>query len=239
MKKETFYFSHDYSCINDPKIQALIGKFGARGYGIFWRIVEMLHEDPEHKLSLKPYVLEAIGSLFKEDVKTIKTVIDYSINTCELFQKKEGYIYSDRVLQNLEKRNKIKRARSEAGKKSAIARSQQSLTSVKQNPTKENKINKSKVNNSSINYNDLLTFFNYIFKKNNRVFADSVKSKFSARLKEGYTIINIRTAMSKASKDQFHKDNGYKYCTLEYFSRSATIDKFGFNTQEQKYVPTR
>ena len=45
--------------------------------------------------------------------------------------------------------------------------------------------------------------------------------------------------MSKASKDQFHKDNGYKYCTLEYFSRSATIDKFGFNTQEQKYIPTR
>ena len=187
---------------------------------------------------MKPYVLEAISSLFKEDVKTIKSVIDYSINTCELFQKKEGFIYSERVLKNLEKRNKIKKARSEAGKKSAIARSQQKLTSVKQNTTKENKGNKSKLN-SSINYNDLLTFFNSIFNKNNRVFADSVKTKYSARLKEGYTIINIRTAMSKASKDQFHKDNGFKYCTLEYFSRSATIDKFGFNTQQQKYVPTR
>jgi len=239
MKKETFYFSHDYSCINDPKIQALIGKFGAKGYGIFWRIVEMLHEDPEHKLSLKPYVLEAIASLFKEDIKIIKAVIDYSIETCELFQKEEGYIYSDRVLENLEKRNKIKKARSEAGKKSAIARSQQKLTSVNQNVTKESKGKESKVKVNSINYNELLTFFNSIFNKNNRVFADSVKAKFSARLKEGYTIINIRTAMSKASKDQFHKDNSFKYCNLEYFSRSVTIDKFGFNTKQQKYVPTR
>lgn len=241
MKKETFYFSHDYSCINDPKIQALIGKFGAKGYGIFWRIVEMLHEDTEHKLSLKPYVLEAIASLFKEDIKTIKEVIDYSINTCELFQKENDYIYSSRVLDNLEKRNKIKKARSEAGKKSAIARSKQNLTSVKQIATKENKVNESKVKESminSINYNDLLIYFNAIFKKSNKVFADNLKAKYTARLKEGYTIINIRTAMSKASSDQFHKDNVYKYCTLEYFSRSATIDKFGFIHQQQKYVPT-
>ena len=97
MAKETFYFSHDYSCINDPKIQALIGKHGAKGYGIFWRIVEMLHEDPDHRLSLKPYVFEAIASLFKEDVKTIKDIVNYMIDICELFQKDESFIFSQRV----------------------------------------------------------------------------------------------------------------------------------------------
>jgi hypothetical protein len=237
MKKETFYFSHDYSCINDPKIQALIGKFGAKGYGIFWRIVEMLHEDPEHKLSLKPYVLQAIASLFKEDVKEIKSVIDYAVNICELFQKEKGYIFSQRVLDNLAKRDKIKKARSEAGKRSAIVRSQQNETIVKQKPTKESKVKETKVN--SINYDDLLNYFNSVFKKNNRVFSDNVKTKYKARLKEGYTLVNIRTAMSKGSQDQFHKDNGYKYCTLEYFSRSATLDKFGFNTKQLKYIPTK
>tara|TARA_R110000764_G_scaffold36200_3_gene80899 strand:+ start:3875 stop:4603 length:729 start_codon:yes stop_codon:yes gene_type:complete len=241
MKKETYYFSHDYSCINDPKIQALIGKFGASGYGIFWRIVEMLHENSEHKIELKPYVLDAIASLFKEDVKLIKSVLDYSINICELFQKDENFIYSQRVLDNLDKRDAIKKARSEAGKRSALARSQQKLTSVKQNLTKETKGKERKLKESksnTINYLDLLTYFNQTFKKNNRVFAEGLKSKYSARFKEGYTLNNVRLAMSNTIKDQFHRDNSFKYCTLEYFSRSATIDKFGFTAQQQKYIPT-
>jgi len=238
MKKETYYFSHDYSCINDPKIQALVGKYGAKGYGIFWRIVEMLHEDPEHKIYLKPYIFEAICSLFKEDVKEIKSIIDYSVNVCELFQKEDDYIFSQRVLDNLAKRDKIKEARSKAGKKSAIARAKQKTTIVKQSVTKESKIKESKLK-ETINYKELLVYFNSIFKKNNRVFNESIKSKYRSRLKEGYSVFDIRKAMNKASKDQFHADSSYKYCTLEYFSRSNTIDKYGFDASKQKYIPTK
>ena len=240
MAKETFYFSHDYSCINDPKIQALIGKHGAKGYGIFWRIVEMLHEDPDHRLSLKPYVFEAIASLFKEDVKTIKDIVNYMIDICELFQKDESFIFSQRVLNNLEKRNKIKKARSEAGKRSAEVRKQQKLNKTQQNVTKENKENENKENKiSKIIWSDLLKYFNHVFKKQNRIVNEKVKAKYTARIKEGYTLVNIRQAMAKASQDQFHKDQAYKYCTLEYFSRGETLDKFGFKTEKQKYIPTK
>tara|TARA_B110000908_G_C10237223_1_gene444043 strand:+ start:165 stop:881 length:717 start_codon:yes stop_codon:yes gene_type:complete len=238
MKKETYYFSHDYSCINDPKIQALVGKYGATGYGIFWRLVEMLHEDPEHKIYLKPYIYEAICSLFKEDVKIVKAVIDYSVNICELFQKEDDYIFSQRVLDNLAKRDKIKEARSKAGKKSAIVRANQKTTIVQQIPTKETKVKETKVK-ESINWLEILAYFNFIFKKNNRVFNDSVKAKYKARFKEGYTLLNVRLSMQKCAKDQFHVDNSFKYCTLEYFSRSNTIDKYGFNAGTTKYVPTK
>lgn len=237
MKKETYYFSHDYSCINDPKIQALVGKFGAKGYGIFWRIVEMLHEDPEHKIYLKPYIYEAICSLFKEDVKEVKAIIDYSVNVCELFQKEDDYIFSQRVLDNLQKRDKIKQARSDAGKKSAIARAK-IKANAEQKPTKESKVKENKTK-EIIDYNKLLEYFNFVFKKNNRVFNNAVKSKYRARINEGYSILNIRTAMQKCSKDQFHVDGSFKYCTLEYFSRSNTIDKYGFSAGQKKYIPTR
>ena len=255
-KKEAYYFSHDYSTTNDPKIQALLGKFGAKGYGIYWRIVEILHEEPEHKLHLKPYIFEAIASTFKEDVGSIKKIIDYSVKVCELFTKQSNYIYSERVLQNISKRDKIKEARSFAGKKSAEVRSnknstiaEQNGTAVQQTLTKESKGKEKKVKEKivlefmekNIDWNKLLEFFNKTFGKSNRVFNESNKSKYLARIKEGYTRENISKSMLKAFKDDFHKESNHKYCTLEYFSRSATLDKYGFDTikKAKAYIPTK
>lgn len=241
-KKESYYFSHDYSTTNDPKIQALLGKYGAKGYGIYWRVVEILHEEQDHKLQLKPYVFEAIASTFKEDVELIIEIIEYQVKICELFKKKSNYIYSERVLHNIDKRDKIKEARSMAGKRSAEVRIQQKLTNVEQTPTKESKVKESKENESkvSIDWDRLLIFFNKTFNKNNRVLNDANKQKYKARLKEGYTNENISKSMQKASKDTFHIDSGFKYCTLEYFSRSATLDKYGFDsTKKDTYIPTK
>jgi hypothetical protein len=243
MKKETYYFSHDYSCTNDPKIQTLIGKYGASGYGIFWRVVEMLHEDQDNRIELKAYVIYGISSLFNEDPEKVKEIINFAVEVCELFEIEEGFIYSNRVLENLNKRQKIKEARSKAGKRSAEIRKQKS-TSVEQNSRKESKVKESKVkeNKELINYEGLLTFFNNTFSKQNRVINDSIKSKYKARLKEGYTTENIKQSILTAKKDQFHIDSGYKWCTLEYFSRSNTLDKYGFDKpqdQNKKYVPTK
>ena len=241
-KKETYYFSHDYSTTNDPKIQALLGKYGATGYGIYWRIVEMLHEDQEHQVHLKPYVYEAISSTLKEETKLVKEIIKYCVEVCELFVLSDNYIFSQRVLNNIAKRDKIKEARSIAGKRSAELRSKnqvQNGTSVKQEPTKESKEKESKVKHT-IEWNRLLNFFNDVFNKNNRVFNQANKTKYLARVKEGYTLMDITTAMKRGSADQFHKDNNYKFCTLEYFSRSTTLDKYGYTTtKKQKYIPTK
>lgn len=246
MKKEAFYFSHDYSTTNDPKIQALLGKFGSKGYGIYWRVVEILHEEQDHKLHLKPYMFEAIASTFKEDVKLINNIINYSVEVCELFIKEDNYLYSQRVLENIAKRDKIKEARSFAGKKSAQLRSKnnptnvkQNPTTVEQNPTKESKGKEKKVK-EIIQWNNLLEFYNKTFNKNNRVFNDSNKAKYLARIKEGYTRENISKAMLKAKKDPFHTDNNYKFTTLEYFSRSTTLDKYGFDlVKNNPYIPTK
>lgn len=39
------YFPHDYDAFTDPKIQKLMVKFGATGYGAYWHIVEQLYQN--------------------------------------------------------------------------------------------------------------------------------------------------------------------------------------------------
>ena len=45
MKKETFYFSHDYTARSDEKIKNLIYDFGYEGYGIYWSLIEELYQN--------------------------------------------------------------------------------------------------------------------------------------------------------------------------------------------------
>lgn len=45
MKKDTFYFSHDYNARHDDKIKQLIRKHGLLGYGCYWAIIEDLYNN--------------------------------------------------------------------------------------------------------------------------------------------------------------------------------------------------
>jgi len=45
LKKETFYFSHDYTARSDEKIKNLIYDFGYEGYGIYWSLIEELYQN--------------------------------------------------------------------------------------------------------------------------------------------------------------------------------------------------
>ena len=142
MYKESYYFQHDYEPTSDPKIIALIGEHGAIGYGVFWRIVEMLHSDAEHRLPKKKYIFSAIAKQMLTSVEQISTIVNYATDVCELFISDENYIISERVNRNFNKRNDISAKRSEAGKRSASMRSNKSeqvLTSVQQNSTNANK----------------------------------------------------------------------------------------------------
>jgi len=45
MKKETYYFSHDYNCRTDPNIKKLLVAHGLCGYGLWWCIIEDLYNN--------------------------------------------------------------------------------------------------------------------------------------------------------------------------------------------------
>ncbi len=156
------YFSHDYNATLDPKIIALLGDYGAVGYGIYWRIVEMLHAENEHKLPLKEYIYKALAQQMVTSVEQVSAIVRDCIDIYDLFIECDGCFYSKRVNDNIQKMEEIKEKRSKAGKISAERRKnatcveqsltsvQQNLTSVQQNLTQSNKIKENKIKENKI-----------------------------------------------------------------------------------------
>ena len=122
MSKKTFYFSHDFEPTSDPKIQALISEFGGIGYGIWWRLIEMLHSDDDHKLPKKQFIYTALAGQMKCNSQFIEEFIDFAIDVLELLNTDGNYFWSNRVLRNFEQMDKEKSWRSKGGKNSANAR---------------------------------------------------------------------------------------------------------------------
>ena len=153
------YFSHDYNATLDPKIIALLGDYGAVGYGIYWRIIEMLHAENEHKLPLKEYIYKALAKQMVTSVEQVSAIVRDCIDIYDLFIECDGCFYSKRVNDNIQKMEEIKEKRSKAGKISAENRKnstsvQQNLTSVQQNLTQSNKIKEKKIKENKIKENN-------------------------------------------------------------------------------------
>lgn len=158
--KDTYYFQHDYNPTSDPKVQALIGEYGAIGYGIYWRIVEMLHEDELHKLQCKKFIYIALAKQMLTSVEQVESIIKNCIEIYELFKSDNDFFWSERVMRNIDKRTEISNKRSKAGKISAESRKNATSvehvsTSVEQNPTKERKVKEIKVKENKEEYNIL------------------------------------------------------------------------------------
>lgn len=86
---------------------------------------------------------------------------------------------------------------------------------------------------------DFKRFIEFINNKTGREFKtvnDSVKKKYNARLKEGYTKEDILNAISNAVNNEYHKQNDYQYLTPEFFSRSETIEKYSSKTTQVKSI---
>ncbi len=104
MAKETLYFPHDYNPTSDPKMMALLGEYGGAGYGLYWRIVEMLHEDSEHKLPTKQYLINAIAKQMHTAPDFVLNFINDCVNVFELFKQEHDMIFCERVFRNINHR---------------------------------------------------------------------------------------------------------------------------------------
>lgn len=111
MKKETFYFSHDYNARNDTKILYMRQELGMEGYGIYWYLIEAL-ADAGGILPLK--ILPVLAKQMDSTLVKVEGVV----NNYELFEVIENQFVSQRLLKHLELRNNL----SEAGKIGAANR---------------------------------------------------------------------------------------------------------------------
>jgi uncharacterized phage protein (TIGR02220 family) len=108
--KETFYFSHDYSARNDPKLVKLQMKIGHEGKGIYWDLIEMLYEQEGYLLLAD---IETYSFELRIDVEKLKKVI----KEFDLFKINNDYFYSESVLNRLKLRNIKSKNSSDSAKK--------------------------------------------------------------------------------------------------------------------------
>ena len=86
------FFSHDYTPLEDKNLLKLDIAMGNEGYGLYWKIVEYMHQNTfnvgeENILAYK----------FRTDIEKIKQVM----NDFDLFHVEDGCYISDRILRNL------------------------------------------------------------------------------------------------------------------------------------------
>lgn len=138
------YFSHDYNSRNDRKMVAFLKAHKAKGLGVYWTIIEMLHEEGGY-LPMDIITYTSIGAPIGCTSEFVKKVVEDCISKFKLLVSEEGKFTSDRVKKNLNKRQEIRELKVKAGKASAAAKQQDSThvqhvsTDVQQNPTNKRK----------------------------------------------------------------------------------------------------
>lgn len=75
-------------------------------------------------------------------------------------------------------------------------------------------------------FNRYLETINEKFGRSFKVVNDKTKKQIKARLKETYTKQDIIDAINNCKNSDFHKDNGYRFCTPEFFSRGDILDRW-------------
>jgi hypothetical protein len=131
MKPDTFYFPHDYHSHLDPKCSALINEHGMGGYGLYWAIVEILHEQGG-RIAKFPKLFDGLAYQLKVDKEILVKQIEAMLHDYELLLQDDKYIWSERVLRNIAEREAKKMLRADAGKlggiNSGISRRKRSKT---------------------------------------------------------------------------------------------------------------
>jgi hypothetical protein len=126
------YFQHDYRSRLDEKLLEVRMKHGIAGFGLYWCLVEMLHEGNGF-IKKKP---ELIAFELQTNIEIVKDVIDIC------FKIENDEITCDRVKENLAIREEKRLAKSKAGSKGMNSRwgsNSNTITNHNTTITKHNK----------------------------------------------------------------------------------------------------
>ena len=125
--KDTFYFQHDYNARNDPKLQDVLIDLGVEGIGVFWCIIEQLYEQGG---TLPIRYCKSIAFALHVDCN----VVERLVNDYGLFQTDGEKMWSESVLNRLNRRSEV----SEKRKLAALARWRQGIENQRQTQSPAN-----------------------------------------------------------------------------------------------------
>lgn len=109
-KKMRLFFSHDASASRDEKILEMKMDYGARGYGLYWEIVEYLFEQG----GTAKYIPKMVSMAINEDVRAVKKFLKDCIEIYGLFNTDGEYFWSNRLRSELDRIEDLSTKRSKA-----------------------------------------------------------------------------------------------------------------------------
>lgn len=113
------WFPHDYNARNTDHTEDLIEEYGSMGYGEYWILVEMMHEDEKSTIELTDRFYKKRAKAAGLSIEEYKKFIEDCCNRLGIFDHQDGFITKERVYENKDKRQQIRQKRSEAGKRGA------------------------------------------------------------------------------------------------------------------------
>jgi hypothetical protein len=141
MKKDTYYFSHDYNARNDRKMVKLRLKLKMEGLGIYWALVEMLYEEGGQISFEEIPVIE-------NELRIKKGLINKIVADYELFENDGKYFWSNSVKRRLDKRleksEKAKESIRIRWQNTNVLRTNNDSNTIKERKGKEKKVKESK-----------------------------------------------------------------------------------------------
>jgi hypothetical protein len=118
MSKDAYYLKHDSNASADPKMEAMILRYGMEGYGRFWRMAEILRDQTDHRLPRRKWGLTALARAWGCDETNADAFLEALISTFELIKCQDDLIWSERVIRDM----KVLEDKRESAKRSAEAR---------------------------------------------------------------------------------------------------------------------
>lgn len=110
--KESFWLKHDVNASYDPKIQAMMCRYGIRGYGLYWILVEAMRSESECSLMRSHTTWNAIAYRTHETPEDVEKFVNDCINDFQLFLSDDKVFFSKRLQSDLQYRTE--RARKSA-----------------------------------------------------------------------------------------------------------------------------
>ena len=230
MKKDTYYFPHDFNAHNDEKCLYLISELGMQGYGLYWAFIEAMHDTSDGRLKVS--FLNVFSIRFNTDKENILKFYN-TVITLGLFVTDGEYYWSERVLQNKASFDEKRFKKSKAGKlgmqarwaKDNIVITNDNSAITKHNKGKEKTGKEMKGNESKEKYIDFIESICLITGKSYRGDKKS-EGAFNARMKEGYQVEDILEALENAIKQENHIKNDFRYLTPEFITRQDKIELY-------------
>lgn len=125
MAKDAFWFPHDSNAAGDRKTVRLVLKLGMEGYGVYWRLIETLRDQPDYA-----YPLDLLPAL-AGSCRTTADIIQMVVDDYDLFMYDgNGNFYSESLRERMQAWDS-KRERASTGGKSGADKRWHSRPSAK------------------------------------------------------------------------------------------------------------